>query len=105
MKYTAFNWIVLVLFLIFLGVYFAGENGYYESILNKRKNLTEQQIIKFEEDIANNVEVDLNKYIPKEEDNSNFVSRGAYSISQVLSDILNDKCKDVWKLIKTLFIS
>ena len=105
MKTNLFNKIVLILFLIFLGVYFAGKNGYYESVLHNKKNLTEEQIMKFENDIANNIEVDLNEYIPKEDNNSNFVSNGAYNISQFLSNLLNDKCKDVWNLIKTLFIS
>ncbi len=105
MKTNLFNKIVLILFLIFLGVYFSGKNGYYESVLHNKKNLTEEQIMKFENDIANNIEVDLNEYIPKEDNNSNFVSNGAYNISQFLSNLLNDKCKDVWNLIKTLFIS
>ena len=102
---NTFNNIILVLFLLFLGIYFSGKNGYYESILNKKKNLTEEQIMKFEEDIANNIEVDLNEYIPKEQNNSNFVSKGAYNLSQILSNLLNERCKDVWNLIKTLFIS
>jgi len=105
MKTNMFNKIILVLFLVFLGVYLGGKNGYYESVLHNKKNLTEEQIMKFEDDIANNIEVDLNEYIPQEYDNSNFVSRGGYGISQFLSNLLNDKCKDVWNLIKTLFIS
>ena len=105
MKTNFFNRIMLLLFLLFLGVYFAGKTGYYESVLHNKKELTEEQIIKFENDIASNIEVDLNEYIPKEEDNSNFVSRGGYNISQVLSNLLNDKCKDIWLIIKTLFIT
>ena len=104
MKPKTFNGVVLILFLIFLGIYFAGKNGYYKS-LNTKKELTEEQIMKFEEDIKNNVEVDLNDYLPKNTSYSNFVSRGAYNLSRVLSDLLNDKCKDIWQLIKTLFIT
>ena len=40
--------VILVLFLLFLGVYFTGKNGYYETLLHNKKKLTEEQIIKFE---------------------------------------------------------
>ena len=105
LKPKTFNNIVIILFILFLGVYFVSKNGYYESTLYRKKELTEQQIIQFEEDIKNNVEVDIKEYLPKEEDNSNFISRGAYNFSQLLSNLLTDKCKDIWNLIKTLFIS
>ncbi len=104
MKGLTFNKVILIIFLVFLGVYFASKNSYYDS-LSKKKALTEEQIMKFEDDVANNIPLDIDEYLPKDIDNSNFVSRGAYQFSQLLSNLLNDKCKDVWKLIKTLFIS
>ena len=105
MKTNTFNRIIFILFLVFLGVYFAGKNGYYETKLKEKKDLTEQQIIKFEEDVTNNVALDLNDYLPIEKDDSNFVSRGAYDVSLMLSNLLNEKCKNIWEVIKTLFIS
>ena len=54
---------VIILFLSFLVLYFAQKGGYYERINNEKKELTNEQIKKFEEDVKNGKKIDVNNYI------------------------------------------
>lgn len=101
MKKNLFGRLIIIIFIIFLSVYLNGNQG----IINKHKELTEKQIMKFENDINNNVPIDLNEYLPPKKDHSNFFSKSAYKISQGLSYLLDKRCKHIWDAIKTLFIS
>lgn len=65
----AFNITFIILFLFFIFVYSLGSNGFYEYKLNRKKFLTEEQIKKFEEDVANGKTIDINNYMEVEEKN------------------------------------
>ncbi len=80
------KYIVILLFLLFLFMFFFGNNVYQYKLTNK-KDLTNEQIEKFENDIKAGVEIDLNEYIVKNKDYTNNVTR----VNTFISNIIN-KC-------------
>ena len=85
MKKNLFGRLIIIIFVIFLSVYLNGNQGN----INKQRELTEKQIMKFENDLSNNVPIDLNEYLPPKKDHSNFFSKCAYKISQKSSYLMN----------------
>lgn len=94
-----------LLLIVFTFLYIYGKNGYYEVRLNQKKTLTENQMALFEEDIKNGIAVDINDYLPKDEDYSNYISRSAYKTTKFISGFISNNIKKIWDIIKTLFIS
>lgn len=75
--------------LIFLFSYFIEYSGYYEYNLQSRKNLTEEQIKKFEDDVKNGKEIDLNSYLEKTTiDYSNSLTRSTSQANLKLNEYL-----------------
>lgn len=62
-KNKIFKFIFTVLLLSFLVIYLSEMAGYYEYKNYQKKEMTEEQIKKFEEDVKNGIEVDLNDYL------------------------------------------
>ncbi len=58
-----FKFFVLLLFMSFLVLYFAQKGGYYEKINNEKKELTNEQIKKFEEDVKKGKKIDVDDYL------------------------------------------
>ena len=85
----SFKIIILLLFGSYLVLIFAIKFGYYETRDEKVKNLTEKEILRFEEDIKNGKEIDIDKYIVKDtEDYSTTFSNVIYKTSVRLEKIL-----------------
>ena len=79
----------IVLGIIFLCSYFMGMSGYYEYHLQNQKNLTEEQIKQFEQDVKEGKEVDLNQYLQTTEiDYSNKLTRTTSELSIKFNDYL-----------------
>lgn len=75
--------------IVFLFSYFLCYSGYYEYNLNSRKDLTEEQMKKFEEDIKNGREIDLDSYLTKTYvDYSNSLTRTTSEANLRLNDYL-----------------
>ena len=55
-----FNTTIFCLFVIFLAIYGSSKTGYYEYENKKQKELTEEEIKKFEEDVAKGKNVNIN---------------------------------------------
>lgn len=55
--------ILLITFVIYTSVFIMTNLGYYEYASYKRKTITEEQIKKFEEDVKNGKEIDVNDYL------------------------------------------
>ena len=86
-----FKAILLILFISYLVLIFAIKFGYYESKEEKIKTLTEKEILRFEEDIKNGKEVDIEKYIVNEvEDYSTDFSNIIYKASVKIEGLLSD---------------
>ena len=74
----------LTVFLIFLALYYSSNAGIIDYQARNRTALTEEQIKMFEDDVKNNVEIDIKKYLDdKEEKYDNNVSKTNLSLSNV----------------------
>jgi len=86
---NSFKIIILLLFGSYLVLIFAIKFGYYETKEEKVKNLTEKEILRFEEDIKNGKEIDIEKYIVNDvEDYSTAFSNVIYKTSVRLEKVL-----------------
>lgn len=103
-KSNIFKTILIAFFIVYLGLYIAGTNGYYENAVKKKALYTQSQIEQFESDIKNNVELDQMDYFQNEKDYSNFLTLGANNLLNFLRDILDNKLSRFWKFIKSLFV-
>ena len=82
-----FKYTMLVLFLLFLGLYFSANSGLIDYPAKHRKELTEQSIKEFENDINNNVNIDLKKYVNNDNTKyDNKVSRTTLKVSNFLGE-------------------
>ena len=80
-----FKILFYICFLSFLTFYVAGESGYYEYNERKKMTFTKEQIEKFENDVANGKNVDINEYIKKTNTHQNKLSKTTLNISQGIS--------------------
>ena len=58
--------VIKIFYLLLLGfmiLYISKSSGYYEFAEHKQVELTEEQIKKFEEDVKNGINVDINEYL------------------------------------------
>ncbi len=101
------NWfikIIMLLFIIYIGLFIASKTGFYEAKVNKKTLLTNEAIKQFEQDIEDGKEVDLNNYIPKEKkDYANFLTKTADKITKACEEVASGSIKDIWEFIKILF--
>ena len=81
-----FKYILLILFLLFLGLYFSSNAGLIDYQAKYKKNLTEKQIAEFEEDIKNGVNIDLKDYIGREERYNNKISKATLKVSNMIGN-------------------
>ncbi len=65
-------------------MFYFGKN-IYKYKLTEKKELTEKQIEKFENDIKNGIEIDIDEYIVKDKDYSNKITKTNKKISNTIS--------------------
>jgi len=83
--------IVYIIVIIFLCSYFIETTGYYEYNLQNRKNLTEEGIKQFEQDVKDGKEIDINNYLTKANiDYSNKLTKTTSEMSIKLNNYLKD---------------
>ena len=101
------NWflrILTILFIIYIGLYIASISGYYESTLSNKVALTDEAIKRFEQDIIDGKEVDVESYIIEEKaDYSNKFSDAGEKLGTSIQKILTEGISGVWEAIKVLF--
>lgn len=89
-----------LIILTFLFSYFIECSGYYEYNLHNKKNLTEEDIKRFESDVKEGKEIDLNSYLSKETiDYSNSLTRTTSNANIRLNDYLKKIIKSGFNLI------
>lgn len=66
-----FHILIWILFISFLVLQLAYDNGYYEDLNEKKTRLTEEKIKEFEEDVRNGKKIDVNNYIVEIDKNYN----------------------------------
>ena len=82
---------VYLIVIIFLCSYFMTTSGYYEYNLQNKKNLTEEAILKFEQDVKEGKEIDINDYLVDTNiDYSNKLTQTTSNISIKLNDYLKN---------------
>lgn len=107
MKKKNKNKLITIIFGIFLFsfiiIYFSEITGYYEYKNYQKTSLTNEQIKKYEEDIKNGVEVDLNEYLIKNNKKyNNKLSVLASKISNGISKIVKGGVEYSFKYISKL---
>ena len=91
---------ILATILIFLIMFFTSSSGYYEYELNKKTNLTNDAILKFEQDIKDGKEIDINNYIVQDnKDYSNKFSNAGISLSNKIKKIFSEGVKFIFNSI------
>ncbi len=84
-----FKFIMLVLILGFMFLVFASKSGYYEYQLSNKRDMTDEAILRFEQDVKEGKYIDINNYIDnKKVDYNNKISNVGNSISKTINSVL-----------------
>lgn len=92
-----FKMSMIVLFAVFLTIFVSNKYGYYEYKKLKQVTLTQEQIKKFEEDVKNGVNVEIENYL--EDVNRNYQTK----LSQVGLNVSNSVAGIVKKGVDGFF--
>lgn len=97
--------LVYLIVISFLCSYLIDKTGYYEYSLNNKKNLTEESIKRFEEDVKKGKDIDINNYLENTYvDYSNKLtdttSRISIKLNNYLKEFLTNGLNIFEKLIK-----
>lgn len=91
---------LLIIIFCFFAMFFSSSSGYYEYELNKKTNLTNDAIIKFEQDIKDGKQIDVNNYIVSEnKDYSNNFSNAGLKLSNKIKKIFSEGVKFIFNSI------
>ena len=102
-KNKIYKFIFYMFFISFLVIYFSELTGYYEYHNHQKSALTEEQIKKFEEDVKNGNEVDINKYLVVDTKKyNNALSKLASKLSDNISKIVNNGVEYTFKYISKI---
>lgn len=92
-KYGSIGLVLLFFFFFFVG------DIIYKNRLTTKTILTEEQIKKFEEDVKNGVNIDINDYVVRDKDYQNNVTR----VNDTISNLINKTFKQIFKyLLKSI---
>ena len=97
-----FTYVFLVLFMAFLTLYSAGKAGYYEYTQNQKKVFTEEQIKKFEEDVALGKDVDIEDYLIVKENFQEKNKRIGLKISEFIGTYTKLAINKIFKILNKL---
>lgn len=85
------KFVVYLIVIVFLCSYFIETSGYYEYNMQNRKNLTEEGIKQFEQDVKDGKEIDINDYLTKVNiDYSNKLTKTTSNMSIKLNNYLKE---------------
>ena len=92
--------LILILFMVFFTLVFMSTNGYYEQRMNKKLALTNDAIQRFEQDISEGKEIDINNYVDaKEPDYNNRVSNLGIEVSKQINNVFSKGISLLFKSI------
>ena len=100
MNHKVFNYILLILFLIFLALYYSANVGLVDYQSKYKKELTEEEIIKFEEDIKNGIDIDLNVYRKDQSRYNNALSKATLKVSNGIGNVFQNIMNYFFKQIE-----
>lgn len=98
-----FNTCIFCLFVIFLAIYGASKSGYYEYENKKQKELTEDSIKRFEEDISKGKSVNISDYLVEDVKHyDNKITDIAGKISDTFYDTITKGLEEGFKLAQKI---
>lgn len=95
--------IFMALFIAFFALYLSEKSGYYEYEQHKQTTLTEENIKKFEKDVAAGKNIDIKDYTTKE--NINYetnVSKAGLNISKNLGKVVKTGLEGTFSFLNDL---
>ena len=102
-KPNYFKIVIMTFFIIYLSLYFLNYSSYYEKRRGKVE-FTNSQIEKFEADVENGKNVDIESYLVNQnKDYSNKISNIGYNFSSVIDYIINKGLRSITSIFKSLF--
>ena len=105
MKYeNTFKIIFIFLFVIFLTMYISVGSNYYEYELHKKVMLTNEDIKRFEDDVKNNKEVDIDNYISSRVDYSNSFSKASTKVSKETKKYIKQGIEGIFNIFSKLLL-
>ena len=96
------KFIPILLILIFLALFYAYQNGYYEKYTREKIILTNKNIEQFEEDIINGKDVSINDYLEEEKSYETKMGSVSLKISNKLENVINKGIKLTFKKISKI---
>ncbi|MBR6690005.1 MAG: hypothetical protein IKL65_01580 [Bacilli bacterium] len=105
-KNKLYKYIFMIFFISFLVIYLSELTGYYEYQNYKKTTLTKEQIKKFEEDVANGKEVDINEYLVVDNKTyNNGLSNLTSKLSDGISTLVQSGVENTFKFLSNLIDS
>lgn len=81
-----FGWFLFILFITFVTLYISQSTGYYEYEQARKTAFTKEQIERFEQDVKDGKEIDINEYLENtNKDYQNNISRFTLNVSEGIS--------------------
>lgn len=97
------KFIIILLLVVYIASFIVSETGYYEYKMGQRTVLTNKQIKKFEEDVKNNINVDINDYVIDEKaDYTNKFTSSVNNTSLTLNKYLKKCVEGVFKILNNV---
>ncbi len=104
-KNNVFLKLLIIIFIIYLGLFIASQSGYYEKNLNKEVVFTSKAIKQFEKDVEDGKNIDLNSYIKKDNrDYSNSLTKAGDVVSDATVKFFTQGISNIVDVFKTLFM-
>lgn len=95
--------VILILFILFIGLYLVGNSAYYDYEAASRSRLTKEQIKIFEQDVKNGNAIDVEEYLKKNEKNyDNPISNATLNISKTISKSFDKALNYVFQKISAV---
>ena len=91
--------IMIIIFLVYIGLYFSYRNGYYEIKNNERKILTEEMIKEYEDDLAKGVDVTNKEYTVVRPDYANNYTQSLLKVSKKIENGIDKAIKYFFKKV------
>ena len=92
----------LGLVVLYLILYVSYENGYYERLNGEKALMTEEMIMKYEEDLANGVDVTKESYVIENNDYTNVYTRTSLDISKKFEKVIDLTIKFLFRKLNDM---
>ena len=96
------TYLPIIIIILFIGLYFVYQNGYYEQITRNKIILTNEQIEKFEQDVIDGKDVTIESYVDNSKSYSTKIGNISLKVSNKVENILNKGIKYIFKKISSV---